>query len=104
TFTWLQSASSSSATIIGKDVFTFWPSSGLGEKRVMVPSGASVRKLLKLMSSALAAAITGVSAELQLKPRMSPPLAVEAIFRKSLRFVLTMVESISFLRQEGRHP
>src|SRR5215469_2469685 len=36
--TWLQSQSSSSATIIGSDVFTPWPSSGFLETMVTVPS------------------------------------------------------------------
>src|SRR5690349_6985852 len=40
TFTLDQSASSSSATISGNEVLMFWPSSGFGERIVMIPSGA----------------------------------------------------------------
>src|SRR5215470_19247553 len=38
--TWLQSQSSSSATIIGRDVLTPWPISGFFATMVTVPSGA----------------------------------------------------------------
>src|SRR6266853_3156552 len=38
--TWLQSQSSSSATIIGSDVFMPWPISGFLDTMVTIPSGA----------------------------------------------------------------
>ena len=40
TVTFFQSAPSSSATIIGSDVFIPWPTTGRAEKTVMLPSGA----------------------------------------------------------------
>src|SRR5207249_3733718 len=42
--TWLQSQSSSSATIIGSEVFTPWPISGFLDTMVTVPSGAMETK------------------------------------------------------------
>src|SRR5207248_5708481 len=51
--TWLQSQSSSSATIIGSEVFTPWPISGFLDTMVTVPSGAMETKAESCVGGAL---------------------------------------------------
>src|SRR6516225_10070030 len=51
--TWLQSQSSSSATIMGSEVFTPWPISGFLETIVTVPSAAMATKAESCAGAAL---------------------------------------------------
>src|SRR5579863_6804485 len=80
--TWLQSQSSSSATIIGSDVFTPWPISGFLDTIVTVPSGAMATKAESCAAAGLfpsiapaKAAGSGISAS-SAKP---PPASKDAL-------------------------
>ena len=81
-----QSASSSSATIMGMAVLTPWPTSGLGDTIVMVPSGAIwIYAFIETGStSSLSAAARSCSAS-QLTPTSMPPPATADTLIKERR-------------------
>src|SRR5262249_36414155 len=90
-----QSASNSSARIIGRCVFTPWPTSGFFERIVTIPSGAT--RMNAIVSNACTGAWAGapdaawaaaaaVAPGRRYQPIRTPPPAAELTFRKDRRF------------------
>ena len=96
TSTFFQSMSSSSATSIGMEVFTFCPISGLGDRMVTNPFSPILRKALMsnqfLGNSSPCVTLSGVQEANQLKPSSSPPEDRALAFRKERR--LCWVETV----------
>ncbi len=95
TTTLAQSTSSSSATIMGMEVFTFCPISGFGDMMVTMPfSPIFTNPLMSNHSSGIRsrASAAGVQPASQLKRRIMPPPATAEAFKKDrlLSVVLTV--------------
>lgn len=94
--TFFQSTSSSSATIIGMEVFTFCPNSGFGDMIVTTPlSPIFTNPLISNHASGMTRAATEVSGlhpANQLKPIIMPPPASAEALRKDrlLKVVFTI--------------
>src|SRR5436190_6433697 len=80
--TWLQSQSSSSASIIGSEVFTPWPISGFLDTMVTVPSGAMETKAESCAGAAVFPSIaskTAAGSGIRASSARPPPASSDAL-------------------------
>src|SRR5680860_88275 len=95
-----QSISSSSATIMGIDVFTFCPISGLGDMIVTIPLSPIFRKPLMLNHSLgilFTCSGVGLQEASQLKPSTMPPPARAELFKKERLLYVVFTSVIFFI-------